>query len=69
MKRNIAKNMSLGLLAILLTVLSCNKGENSTATPGANDAEPAQTPATTTEEAAEAAAAAAAKVASPVPGY
>ena len=70
MKRNIARNMSLGFFALLLTVLSCNKAENSAATEGANDAEPEQTPVTAPVETAEAsAAAAAAKVASPVPGY
>jgi len=70
MKRNIARNMTLGFLALVLTVLSCNKAENSAATEGANDAEPEQTPVTAPVETAEAsAAAAAAKVASPVPGY
>ncbi|THU32067.1 M23 family metallopeptidase [Niastella caeni] len=69
MKRNTARNVSLGLLALMLTVLSCNKAENSTVTPGANDIEPDQTPITVPVETPETAAAAAARVASPVPGY
>jgi murein DD-endopeptidase MepM/ murein hydrolase activator NlpD len=70
MKRNNARNLSLGLLALMFTVLSCHKAENSTATPGANDSEPEQTPVTAPVEDTEtAAAAAAARVASPVPGY
>ena len=68
MKRNNTRNMSFAILIGIMTMLSCNKSENSDATQGANDSEPAQTPVTTTEETAEAAAAAA-KVASPVPGY
>jgi len=77
MKRNTATNMSLGLLAIMLTVLSCNKAEHSAATPEAQDSEMAQTPVPDPEEtteslaspATDAVAAAAAKVKSPVPGY
>ena len=70
MKRNTAKNVSLGLLALMLTVMSCNKSENSAATPGANDSEPEQTPVEApVETEAGSAVAAAAKVKSPVPGY
>lgn len=69
MKRKTATNVSLGLLALMLTVLSCNKAENSAATPGANDSEPEQTPVTAPVETAETTFAVAAKVASPVPGY
>ncbi|OQP56228.1 M23 family metallopeptidase [Niastella populi] len=65
MKRNTTGKLFSGLL--LLAVLSCNKAENSTTTPGANDSEPEQTPVTAPVE--EATAAAAARVASPVPGY
>jgi murein DD-endopeptidase MepM/ murein hydrolase activator NlpD len=70
--------MSLGLLAIMLTVMSCNKAENSAAAPEVQDSEIAQTPVpdqeeTTTESlpapTTAAVAAAAAKVKSPVPGY
>lgn len=81
MKRNIARNMSLGLLALMLTVLSCNKAENSAAATEAQDSEIAETPvlvpeestetivSTSTADATPTAAAAAARVASPVPGY
>jgi murein DD-endopeptidase MepM/ murein hydrolase activator NlpD len=77
MKRNTARTMSLGLLALMLTVLSCNKAENSASIPEAQDSEIAQTPVPDPEETTEslpspttaAVAAAAAKVKSPVPGY
>lgn len=72
MKRSTARNVSLGLLTLMLTVMSCNKSENSAATPEVQDSEPAQTPVTIpveTEEIAATAAAAAARIASPVPGY
>ncbi|HEX6427623.1 MAG TPA: M23 family metallopeptidase [Niastella sp.] len=80
MKRSIARNMSLGLLALMLTVMSCNKAENSAKTTEADDSELAQTPVPDPEEPTEttegiptpttaAVAAAAAKVKSPVPGY
>jgi murein DD-endopeptidase MepM/ murein hydrolase activator NlpD len=77
MKRNIARNMSLGLLAIMLTVLSCNKAEKSATPTEADDSEMAQTPVPDQEEMTDglptpttaAVAAAADKVKSPVPGY
>jgi murein DD-endopeptidase MepM/ murein hydrolase activator NlpD len=80
MKRNIARNVSLGLLALMLTVMSCNKAEKSAVITEAQDSEEAQTPVpmpeestetttTTTTTATTTAAAAAARVASPVPGY
>jgi murein DD-endopeptidase MepM/ murein hydrolase activator NlpD len=80
MKRNIARNVSLGLLALTLTVMSCNKAEKSAVITEAQDSEEAQTPVpmpeestetttTTTTTATTTAAAAAARVASPVPGY
>jgi len=67
------RNISLCLWALMLTVLSCNKAENSTATPEAQDSEIAQTPVPdpdgTTESLSATAVAAAARVKSPVPGY
>jgi murein DD-endopeptidase MepM/ murein hydrolase activator NlpD len=82
MKRNIARNVSLGLLALMLTVMSCNKAEKSAVITEAQDSEEAQTPVPTPEETTETTtttttttteatttAAAAARVASPVPGY
>src|SRR5688500_13435801 len=79
MKRNIARNMSLALLALTLTVLSCNKAEKSATNPEAQDSEMALTPIEDPETAepetagaptpTTAAVAAAAKIKSPVPGY
>jgi murein DD-endopeptidase MepM/ murein hydrolase activator NlpD len=66
MKRSTARNMSLGLLVLLMAVVSCNKSDKPATE--AQDSETAQTPVTTPEETPEAAAAAA-RVASPVPGY
>jgi murein DD-endopeptidase MepM/ murein hydrolase activator NlpD len=77
MKRNIARNLSLGLMAVMLTVMSCNKAEKSATPKEADDSEMAQTPVPDPEETTEdiptpttaAVEAAAAKVKSPVPGY
>jgi murein DD-endopeptidase MepM/ murein hydrolase activator NlpD len=70
MKRITLRNMSLVVLALTLTVMSCQKSEKPPTE--AQDSEEAQTPVIdeeNTEAAQEAAVAAAAKVASPVPGY
>jgi len=69
MKRNTTRNVSVGLLALTMAFMACNKGENS-ATTEQQDSEVALTPVIAAEEAtATAAVAAAAKVKSPVPGY
>jgi murein DD-endopeptidase MepM/ murein hydrolase activator NlpD len=77
MKRNIARNLSLGLMAVMLTVMSCNKAEKSATPTEAEDSEMAQTPVPDPEESIEgiptpttaAVEAAAARIKSPVPGY
>lgn len=66
MKKSTARNMSMGLLVLMMSVMACNKSE--TPQTEAQDQEPAQTP-VQTEEQVTTEAAAAAKVASPVPGY
>ncbi|WP_216823481.1 M23 family metallopeptidase [Niastella vici] len=69
MKRNTARNVSLGLLVLTMAFMACNKGETSAATEQ-QDSEVALTPVIAAEETtATAAVAAAAKVKSPVPGY
>jgi|RhiMetdeSRZDD1v2_1073273.scaffolds.fasta_scaffold25234_8 murein DD-endopeptidase MepM/ murein hydrolase activator NlpD len=67
MKKSTARIMSLGVLVLLMSVLSCNKAETSTASES-QDQEVTTEP-VKTEEQTETAAAAAARVASPVPGY
>ena len=70
MKRNTARNVSLGLMVLTMSFMACNKGENS-ATTELQDSEVAETPVIVAEEtaAATSAVAAAARVKSPVPGY
>src|ERR1043165_3232558 len=69
MKRNTARNVSLGLLVLTMAFMACNKGENS-ATTEQQDSEETTTPVIVAEETAAASAVAAtAKVKSPVPGY
>lgn len=69
MKKSTARNMSLGLLVLMMSVMSCQKSETS-ATTESQDQEVTTEPVIIEEEAAaETAAAAAARVASPVPGY
>ena len=67
MKKSTASIMSLGVLVLLMSVVSCNKAETSTASESQD--EEVTTEPVKTEEQAEAAVAAAARVASPVPGY
>jgi murein DD-endopeptidase MepM/ murein hydrolase activator NlpD len=67
MKKSTARIMSLGVLVLLMSVVSCNKAETSTASESQD--EEVTTEPVKTEEQAEAAAAAAARIASPVPGY
>lgn len=70
MKRNTARNVSLGLLVLTMAFMACNKGENS-ATTEQQDSEVTTTPVIVAEETAAAASAvaAAARIKSPVPGY